>query len=187
MKRPTDEPCHRQQKLSDKTDSDATSGIGVEIAAVSTSSESEKQSDRYICGTYQRRLSRFNISTDSTMNQLRRSSSIYDNLNTIEDSHSQPNSINDESTIAVLEKDIIEQMDSITRMLDEVQFQFDKEATLRRTKKTKFSSDQTLQTYIEQNYSENPTSYNTSVETNITDDLQRNGLPSDGKSYCVIL
>ena len=121
------------------------------------------------------------------MNQLRRSSSIYDNLNTIEDSHSQPNSINDESTIAVLEKDIIEQMDSITRMLDEVQFQFDKEATLRRTKKTKFSSDQTLQTYIEQNYSENPTSYNTSVETNITDDLQRNGVPSDGKSYCVIL
>jgi len=65
-------------------------------------------------------------------------------------------------------------MDSITRMLDEVQFQFDKEATLRRTKKAKFLSNQTLETYIEQNYSP-------SDETNVTDDLTPNTLPSDGK------
>ena len=168
----------RHQKLSDKTDSDATSGIGVELVAPSTSSDSENAN--HILDPFGD-LAQFKIaeeSSEKTASKLRRSSSIYDNLNEIDEALGTNDELDetDEVDSAPTRNDIWQQMDSITRMLDEVQFQIDKESTLRRAKKSRTRKEQTLDDYIEQNYERESCSNQDQTD----ESLQPIGLPSDG-------
>jgi hypothetical protein len=181
----------RSQKLSDKTDSDATSGIGVEMHPASTSSESERPSAPvFRLSDNQRRLSRFNISNESSMNPLRRASSIYDNLSSVGDDLTIP----EEGEVS--DNYILETMNNITRMIDEITFEFAKEDTLRKNKSKNASKiEENSLEYLNNNYNAEPKSntsntltstlgtLDTSEDTTNSEDLIPLVLPSDGENY----
>lgn len=150
----------RTTKLSDKTDSDTTSGLGLDIGLNTASSDSER-SENFISESG-KRFTQLYLS-DSTSGSMRRSNSIYDNLNDEEtknlstslspnnnddfDQMQTPNNTLDPSKrsesfaeeMDTLQKGMLEELESIKRMLSDVNLLFEKnDDTLERPKQERF-------------------------------------------------
>ncbi|CAG5097834.1 Oidioi.mRNA.OKI2018_I69.XSR.g15252.t1.cds [Oikopleura dioica] len=150
----------RTTKLSDKTDSDTTSGLGLDIGLNTASSDSEN-SENFISDSG-KRFTQLYLS-DSTSGSMRRPNSIYDNLNDEEttnlsselsvnnnddfDQIQTPNNTlnpsqrKDESfaeEMDTLQKGMLEELESIKRMLTDVNLLFEKnDDTLERPKQSR--------------------------------------------------
>ena len=107
-------------------------------------------------------------STNSTMNRLRRRSSIYDNLHDLPEENENTGKVE-----KVSRENIMEQFDSMMEMLNEVRHSFEQEDTLRRNKKSSStpSGGRNLASFIKQNYSDDEED----------DDLPPLIIPSEGK------
>lgn len=149
----------RNAKLSDKTDSDATSGLGLELHNT-TSSDSDK-SEAFATPSGHR-ITRLHLS-DSTTGSMRRSNSIYDNLNdVVEDpmtpvipveiqSPPPPPNVADPfgNGLGTLHKDMLEQLESMTKMISDVQMLFEKNDLTLRREKTKLTKRHTIDCYFD--------------------------------------
>lgn len=159
-------------KLSDKTDSDTTSGLGLDIGLNTASSDSERSENFF--SESGKRFTQLYLS-DSTSGSMRRSNSIYDNLNDAEttnlstslsannnddfdqmqtpnntlnpSSHKGSDSFADE--MDSLQKGMLEELESIKRMLSDVNLLFEKNNdTLERPKQERFPM-KLISVYIE--------------------------------------
>ncbi len=146
----------RTTKLSDKTDSDTTSGLGLDIGLNTASSDSERSENFF--SESGKRFTQLYLS-DSTSGSMRRSNSIYDNLNDAEttnlstslsannnDDFDQMQTPNNTLNLSKrsdsfademdsLQKGMLEELESIKRMLSDVNLLFEKsDDTLERPK-----------------------------------------------------
>lgn len=150
----------RTTKLSDKTDSDTTSGLGLDIGLNTASSDSERSENFF--SESGKRFTQLYLS-DSTSGSMRRSNSIYDNLNDAEttnlstslsannnDDFDQMQTPNNTLNLSKrsdsfademdsLQKGMLEELESIKRMLSDVNLLFEKsDDTLERPKQERF-------------------------------------------------
>jgi len=150
----------RTTKLSDKTDSDTTSGLGLDIGLNTASSDSERSENFF--SESGKRYTQLYLS-DSTSGSMRRSNSIYDNLNDAEttnlstslsannnDDFDQMQTPNNTLNLSKrsdsfademdsLQKGMLEELESIKRMLSDVNLLFEKsDDTLERPKQERF-------------------------------------------------
>ncbi|CBY15244.1 unnamed protein product [Oikopleura dioica] len=149
----------RTTKLSDKTDSDTTSGLGLDIGLNTASSDSERSENFF--SESGKRFTQLYLS-DSTSGSMRRSNSIYDNLNDAEttnlstslsannnDDFDQMQTPNNTLNLSKrsdsfademdsLQKGMLEELESIKRMLSDVNLLFEKsDDNLERPKQSK--------------------------------------------------